>query len=75
MKKIHLINSLVLALLTTWTISCIYIIIKYDLPESSAIWVQYLWWLMLFFWLFWIFMKYWEFIIKEECEILENNKK
>ncbi len=74
-KKLHIINSLVLALLTTGFIWCIYIIIKYNLDNSSSIWVQYLWWLFLFFGLFWIFMKYWEFFIKEEQELLDKKNK
>ncbi len=71
-KKLHLINSLVLALLTTWFILCIYIIFKYNISEWAQVWVEYLWWLLLFFALFWIFMKYWDFFIEEEKKLLKN---
>jgi len=65
MKKLHLINNLVLILLITWFISCLVISYKFNLSEWAEVWVQYLWWLMLFFWLFWIVMKWWDFTIKK----------
>ena len=66
MKKLHLINNLVLALLILGFITCIVICYKFNLWEWANIWVSYLWGLFLFFSLFWIFMKWWEFSLSTE---------
>ena len=67
MKKLHIINCLVLTLLTIWFIASM--IVNFAFTTKWApwdVWVIYLAWLFFIFWSFWIFMKSWEFILETE---------
>ena len=66
-KKLHIINCLVIALLTIWFISTMIVNFYFTTPWATwDVWVVFLGWLFFIFWAFWIFMKSWEFILETE---------
>ena len=67
LKKLHIINCLVISLLVIGFISSLIINFYFTTPWAPwDVWVLFLAGLFFIFWVFWIFMKSWEFVLEVE---------